>query len=250
MHNIKKYFGLIILFLLVLTKIHDSNFVKRIENISYDTFQSIFIKKSTFEDVVIVDADEKSIDVIGQFPWRRDIFANLINKLNLNKVAVISFDIFFSEDDRQNPKKILNEFNLNNEEVIDSDQLFLESIKSSNVVLSVLGDVSDYKKDNQSKPKTNIIARGSDVSKFTYFFKNKITSLEKFNDAAKGIGNISYLDSQDGVLRSIPMLLKIDNDLWPSLSLETLRVFHNHKNILVNAEGNGIKEIKTRKLDH
>ena len=56
--------------------------------------------------------------------------------------------------------------------------------------------------------------------------------LEKFNDAAKGIGNISYLDSQDGVLRSIPMLLKIDNDLWPSLSLETLRVFHNHKNIL------------------
>ena len=233
--------------LLVLTKIHDSNFVKRIENISYDTFQSIFIKKSTFEDVVIVDIDEKSIDVIGQFPWRRDIFANLINKLNLNKVAVISFDIFFSEDDRQNPKKILNEFNLNNEEVIDSDQLFLESIKSSNVVLSVLGDVSDYKKDNQSKPKTNIIARGSDVSKFTYFFKNKITSLEKFNDAAKGIGNISYLDSQDGVLRSIPMLLKIDNDLWPSLSLETLRVFHNHKNILVNADVNGINEIKTRK---
>ena len=247
MHNIKKYFGLIILVLLVLTKIHDSNFVKRIENISYDTFQSIFIKKSTFEDVVIVDIDEKSIDVIGQFPWRRDIFANLINKLNLNKVAVISFDIFFSEDDRQNPKKILNEFNLNNEEVIDSDQLFLESIKSSNVVLSVLGDVSDYKKDNQSKPKTNIIARGSDVSKFTYFFKNKITSLEKFNDAAKGIGNISYLDSQDGVLRSIPMLLKIDNDLWPSLSLETLRVFHNHKNILVNADDNGINEIKTRK---
>ena len=233
--------------LLVLTKIHDSNFVKRIENISYDTFQSIFIKKSTFEDVVIVDIDEKSIDVIGQFPWRRDIFANLINKLNLNKVAVISFDIFFSEDDRQNPKKILNEFNLNNEEVIDSDQLFLESIKSSNVVLSVLGDVSDYKKDNQSKPKTNIIARGTDVSKFTYFFKNKITSLEKFNDAAKGIGNISYLDSQDGVLRSIPMLLKIDNDLWPSLSLETLRVFHNHKNILVNADDNGINEIKTRK---
>ena len=233
--------------LLVLTKIHDSNFVKRIENISYDTFQSIFIKKSTFEDVVIVDIDEKSIDVIGQFPWRRDIFANLINKLNLNKVAVISFDIFFSEDDRQNPKKILNEFNLNNEEVIDSDQLFLESIKSSDVVLSVLGDVSDYKKDNQSKPKTNIIARGSDVSKFTYFFKNKITSLEKFNDAAKGIGNISYLDSQDGVLRSIPMLLKIDNDLWPSLSLETLRVFHNHKNILVNADVNGINEIKTRK---
>ena len=233
--------------LLVLTKIHDSNFVKRIENISYDTFQSIFIKKSTFEDVVIIDVDEKSIDVIGQFPWRRDIFANLINKLNLNKVAVISFDIFFSEDDRQNPKKILNEFNLNNEEVIDSDQLFLESIKSSNVVLSVLGDVSDYKKDNQSKPKTNIIARGSDVSKFTYFFKNKITSLEKFNDVTAGIGTISYLDSPDAVLRSVPIVLKIDGDIWPALSLESLRVLHGHKNILINSDETGINLIKTRK---
>ena len=247
MQNIKKYSGLTILILLVLIKIQDSNFVKRIENISYDAFQSIFIKKSTFEDVVIVDIDERSIGEIGQFPWRRDVFAKLIDKLNTYNAAVISFDIFFSEDDRQNPKKILNEFNLDNENVIDSDQLLLESIKSSNVVLSVLGDVSQYKKDNQSKPKTNVISRGSDASNFTYFFKNKITSLEKFNDAAKGIGTISYLDSQDGVLRSIPMFLKIDNDLWPALSLESLRVFHNHKNILINADETGINEIKTRK---
>ena len=247
MQNIKKYSGLTILILLVLIKIQDSNFVKRIENISYDAFQTIFIEKSTYEDVVIVDIDEKSIGEIGQFPWRRDVFAKLIDKLNSYNAAVISFDIFFSEDDRQNPKRILNEFNLDNEGVIDSDQLLLESIKSSNVVLSVLGDVSQYKKDNQSKPKTNIISRGSDASNFTYFFKNKITSLEKFNDVAKGIGTISYLDSQDGVLRSIPMFLKIDNDLWPALSLESLRVFHNHKNILINADETGINEIKTRK---
>ena len=247
MQNIKKYSGLSILILLILIKIQDGNFVKRIENISYDAFQSIFIDKSTFEDVVIVDIDEKSIGEIGQFPWRRDVFARLIDKLNSYNTAVISFDIFFSEDDKQNPKKILNEFNLDIEDVVDSDQLLLESIKSSNVVLSVLGDVSQYKKDNQSKPKTNVISRGSDASNFTYFFKNKITSLEKFNDVAKGIGTISYLDSQDGVLRSIPMFLKIDNDLWPALSLESLRVFHNHKNILINADETGINEIKTRK---
>ena len=94
MHNIKKYFGLIILILLVVIKIHNSNFVKRIENISYDAFQSIFIKKSTFDDVVIIDIDEKSIDEIGQFPWRRDIFAKLIDKLGLYDVAVISLYFF------------------------------------------------------------------------------------------------------------------------------------------------------------
>ena len=247
MDNIKKYFGIVLLIFLLLIKIQDSNFVRKVENISYDAYQSIFIKKSTFDEVVIIDIDEKSIGEIGQFPWRRDIFADLIDKLNQYGVSVITFDVFFSEEDKQNPKKILEEFNIKNDTVVDSDQKLLESIQSSNVVLPVLGDVSKYNKNNSSKPKTNIISKGGDPSDYVYKFKNKITSLEKFNNAAKGVGTISYLDSIDAVLRSLPIFLKIENDIWPTLSLETLRVLHGHKSILINSDETGINLIKTRK---
>jgi len=247
MNNIKKYSGIVLLIFLVLIKIQDSNFVRKIENISYDTYQSLFIEKSTFDEVVIIDIDEKSIGEIGQFPWRRDIFANLIQKLNQYGVSVITFDVFFSEEDKQNPKKILEEFNIKNDTVLDSDQKLLESIQSSNVVLPVLGDISKYNKDNPSKPKTNIVSKGGDPSDYIYSFKNKITSLEKFNNAAKGVGTISYLDSSDAVLRSLPIFLKIENDIWPALSLETLRVLHDHKSILINSDEAGINLIKTRK---
>ena len=101
MKNLKKYLGIIFLVLLVLIKIQDSNFVKRIENISYDIYQSIFEENSDFNDVLIVDIDEKSIGEIGQFPWRRDVFAKLVNKLENLEASVISFDIFFSEEDKQ-----------------------------------------------------------------------------------------------------------------------------------------------------
>ena len=247
MNNIKKYSGIVLLIFLVLIKIQDSNFVRKIENISYDAYQSLFVEKSTFDEVVIIDIDEKSIGEIGQFPWRRDIFANLIQKLNQYGVSVITFDVFFSEDDKQNPKKILEEFNIKNDTVLDSDQKLLESIQSSNVVLPVLGDISKYNKDNPSKPKTNIVSKGGDPSDYIYSFKNKITSLEKFNNAAKGVGTISYLDSSDAVLRSLPIFLKIENDIWPALSLETLRVLHDHKSILINSDEAGINLIKTRK---
>ena len=216
MNNIKKYSSIVLLIFLFLIKIQDSNFVKKVENISYDAYQSFFIEKSTFEDVAIIDIDEKSIGEIGQFPWRRDIFADLIQKLNQYGVSVITFDVFFSEEDKQNPKKILEEFNINNDNVIDSDEKLLESIQLSNVVLPVLGDISMYNKNNSSKPKTNIISKGKDVSNYTYSFKNKITSLEKFNNAAKGVGTISYLDSPDAVLRSVPIFLKIADDIWPA----------------------------------
>ena len=247
MNSIKKYSGIVLLIFLVLIKIQDSNFVRKIENISYDAYQSLFIEKSTFDEVVIIDIDEKSIGEIGQFPWRRDIFANLIQKLNQYGVSVITFDVFFSEDDKQNPKKILEEFNIKNDTVFDSDQKLLESIQSSNVVLPVLGDISKYNKDNSSKPKTNIVSKGGDPSDYIYSFKNKITSLERFNNAAKGVGTISYLDSSDAVLRSLPIFLKIENDIWPALSLETLRVLHDHKSILINSDEAGINLIKTRK---
>ena len=243
----KKYLGILLLFFLVLIKIQDGNFVMKIENISYDIYQSLFIKKSNFDEVVIVDIDEKSIGEIGQFPWRRDVFANLIERLNQYGVSVIAFDIFFSEKDRQNPKNILEEFNIENNNVLDSDQKLLEIIQKSNVVLPVLGDISMYNKDNSSKPKTNIILRGVDASNYIYSFKNKITSLDKLNNAAKGIGTISYLDSPDAVLRSVPIFLKIGNDTWPALSLETLRVLHGHKSILINSDETGINLIKTRK---
>ena len=247
MNNIKKYSSIVLLIFLFLIKIQDSNFVRKVENISYDAYQSFFIEKSTFEDVVIIDIDEKSIGEIGQFPWRRDIFADLIQKLNQYGVSVITFDVFFSEEDKQNPKKILEEFNINNDNVIDSDEKLLKSIQLSNVVLPVLGDISMYNKNNSSKPKTNIISKGKDVSNYTYSFKNKITSLEKFNNAAKGVGTISYLDSPDAVLRSVPIFLKIADDIWPALSLETLRVLHGHKSILINSDETGINLIKTRK---
>ena len=243
MKNLKKYLGLIFLALLVLIKIQDSNFVKRIENISYDIYQSIFEENSEFNDVLIVDIDEKSIGEIGQFPWRRDVFANLVEKLENLEASVISFDIFFSEEDKQNPSKILGELNISNEGVLDSDQSLITAIQNSNVILPVLGDISVFDKMNNSKPKTNFISRGGDAGNYLYNFKNKITSLEVINNAAKGIGNISYLDNQDGVLRSLPILLKIDGDIWPSLSLETLRLLHNNKSILIQSSESGIKTI-------
>ncbi|WP_440613832.1 CHASE2 domain-containing protein [Candidatus Pelagibacter sp. HIMB1748] len=230
----------------MLIKIQDSNFVKRIENISYDIYQSIFEENSDFNDVLIVDIDEKSIGEVGQFPWRRDVFANLVDKLENLEASVISFDIFFSEEDKQNPSKILGELNISNEGVLDSDQSLITAIQNSNVILPVLGDISVFDKMNNSKPKTNFISRGGDAENYLYNFKNKITSLEVINNAAKGIGNISYLDNQDGVLRSLPILLKIDGDIWPSLSLETLRLLHKNKSILIQSSESGIKTIRTK----
>ena len=96
-------------------KIQDSNFVMKVENILYDV-QTIFIEKSDYNDVVIVDIDEKSIGEIGQFPWRR-CFANLIDRLN--QYGVLLLHLIYSLVKKINKiKKILEEFNIDNNTVL------------------------------------------------------------------------------------------------------------------------------------
>ena len=96
---------------------------------NYDLYQNIFEEDFSTNKVVIVDIDEKSIEKIGQFPWRRDVYSTILENLNSAEVSTIAFDIFFSEEDKQNPIKIFKEFNLNSENILNSDELFLDSIK-------------------------------------------------------------------------------------------------------------------------
>ena len=110
--------------------------------------------------------------------------------------------------------------------------------------MPIIGESKDNFVKNNSKPKLRLIARGDNPKNFIYKFKNKIISLEEISDAASGIGSISLIPSIDGVIRNVPLLYNIDDNLWPSLALETVRIATGQKNLLVKSNKNGIELIK------
>ena len=241
----KKILSLIAIFFLIIVYNFETNLKKRIGFLNYDLYQNIFEEDFSTNKVIIVDIDEKSIEKIGQFPWRRDVYSTILENLNTAEVSAIAFDIFFSEEDTQNPVKIFKEFNLNSENILNSDELFLGSIKNSNVILPLVGATKEVKKNNFS-PKANIITKGEDPLNYLYNYQGYISSLDKFNNAAKGLGSISIIDSEDGILRYVPLILNIDNEIIPSLSLEAVRLFNKEKSYLIQTDQSGIQLIKTR----
>ena len=50
--------------------------------------------------VAIIDVDERSLARFGQWPWRRDLIAMLIDTLRRDGAAVVALDIMFPEADR------------------------------------------------------------------------------------------------------------------------------------------------------
>tara|TARA_A100001015_G_scaffold73204_1_gene81212 strand:- start:1755 stop:3758 length:2004 start_codon:yes stop_codon:yes gene_type:complete len=242
--------GFLLIFFITL-KVMDPQVIQKISFINYDFYQKVF-NRGKVTDVTIVDIDEKSIAKIGQFPWRRDVYSKILNNLNQYNPSVIAFDIVFSEEDKQNPKDLLIQLQKETDELINievpnTNQIFINSLAQSKVILPILGEPNDSYIKNNSKPKLRVLAKGNDPRDYIYKYKNKITSLEEINNAASGIGSISLIPSIDGIIRKMPVLYNIDNSIWPSIALETIRVATKQKNLLVKTGDYGIELIKTRK---
>lgn len=71
--------------------------LKPIDFWAYNSFTTWRGDRPWDDRIVIVAIDDASIDKIGRFPWTRDRYVQLLQKLNVAEVSVIGFDILWSE---------------------------------------------------------------------------------------------------------------------------------------------------------
>ena len=244
----------ILLFFLIGLKTANPSFVKAISFLSFDLYQKIIPLKKESSEVVIVDINEKSLEKFGQFPWSRSIFAKIIENINTAKPKAIGFDIFFSEKDKQSPEEIIKSYNLIPTDVAEiqnirgHDEIFREQLEKSNSVIAVLGsNVSSHGSYDRSA-KAKFFSKGGDPKEFTFSYPYSIGSLEKLEKSAKGLGAISFLDQMDGIVRSLPLILRFNNKLYPTMGLEMIRVGSKQKNIFIELDEVGIKKLSVRPL--
>lgn len=130
--------------------------------------------------IAIIAIDDKSIAELGRYPWSRDNYARLLDKLTAAKAKAVMFDVFYPE-----PENARN------------DKLFAAATKrAGNVVLAV---VFDFDKEGRVTTVTR--------------------SLPEIEKGAYGVGHINQLPDDDGVIRRIPLLLEQDGRQIPSLGL-------------------------------
>jgi len=242
----------ILLILLITIKIINPPFIKSISNLSFDVYQKVFTLEKKDTDVVIIDIDEDSLGKFGQFPWSRSVFAKILDQLNTSNPKAIGFDIFFAEKDKQSPEEIIKSYNLIPSDMVDlqklksHDELFAEKLKESKSIIAVLGSNVPSHSNYDRKAKAKFLSKGGDPKQFTYSYPYSIGSLESLEENVKGLGSISFLDQSDGIIRSLPLLVRFNEKLYPTMGLEMVRVGSKQKNIYVELNEVGIKRISAR----
>jgi len=243
---------LILLFFLIVLKTINPSFIKSVSHLSFDLYQKVFPLNKQTSEVIIIDIDEKSLGKFGQFPWNRSVFAKILENVSATKPKAVGFDIFFTEKDKQSPEEIISAYNLIPTDVAElqnikgPDEIFREQLEKSKSVIAVLGsNVSSHGTYDRSA-KAKFLSKGGDPKEFTYSYPYSIGSLEKLEKSAKGLGSISFLDQTDGIIRSLPLIVRFKNKLYPTMGLEMVRIGSNQKNLYVEMNEIGINRISAR----
>ncbi|MGR9012194.1 MAG: CHASE2 domain-containing protein [Gammaproteobacteria bacterium] len=220
--------SLALLLLLIAVQISSPSFIIKIRNSSYDWFQRLHPRVYQDAPVKILAIDDQSLEKIGQFPWPRTKIAELIDKLQRSGAKVIVFDMLFSEQDRTSPKELAKRFQQYPElshqldSLPDNDATLIAAMNKAAVVTGFMFKPDEYKSPLPTV-KGHVFVQGN--SPVLKCFSNSISSLPSIEAAGKGNGTFSYIADEDGVIRTVPLLMCLQDRLYPSISAEAVRLF-------------------------
>ncbi len=178
--------------------------------------------------IAIVDIDEASLAEFGQWPWPRNMMAQMTERLLAHGAIVLGYDMVFPETDRTSPEEIAKSWRrfggldapqITLGDTPSHDDQFAAAIAKGQVVLAVAGAVQG----EPPKLPAGIAVTGRWPDGLVRF-DGALRNLPSFDRVAKSIGAISLGQNPDGVVRAVPMVVAMGDVLVPSLSAELLRL--------------------------
>jgi adenylate cyclase len=224
---------------------------------TFDLFQVLRPREQTARPVVIVDIDEASLKDIGQWPWPRTTIADLVTRITQLGGVAIGFDVIFAEPDRMSPAVAEQSFRGIDAETrakLDSlpsnDDVLADAIKHSHVVVGQVGSATPTPRTAADAAlQTGFAVRGPDPSPFLITFPGLLRNIPVIEQAASGRGLFSINPETDGIIRRVPVVMKAQGTLVPSLAMEMLRVVSHAGAILVRVNEAGIQSVAVPGLE-
>lgn len=189
-----------------------------IENISWSWFDYLhsthsvqeYDSESGLPEIVLVDIDEKSVEEFGQLPFPRKIYADKLLESHWSNTYV--FTQVFSEPDR-----------------FGGDDEFATALVNR---LTVLASAPTIQTENGSSPFVGTSTLGGgDVKNAVWGTPGVLSPIPVLEGNTYGVGvttatpSISGTPNFDGTIRSAPLLMQVNGDVYPSLAVEVLRAY-------------------------
>ena len=219
------WMALVTLALVLFARMLDPSFVESVRLRYFDTL----VTSQPAKDVPVytVNIDEATLDKLGQFPFPRDMYADIIKELYKREAGLVVFNVLMPEKDR-----------------FGKDAVLGETLKKHPVVLPSLG--SERSKNTSHGSPAQVV--GMDPAGLVVEYPGLISNVEPQESLAAGVGVVNTFPEIDGVVRRMPLVILSQEQLHPALALETLRVAAKDPRFQVKISDMGVEAVRVPKF--
>ena len=217
--------ALLTLALVVVIRIADPTFVESVRLRYFDTL--IVNKAPTENNIYTVNIDEASLDKYGQWPLPRVNYAEIIEDLYHRNAGLVVLNVLMAETDRTG-----------------GDRDLAAALKHYPVVLPSVP--SNKTKNLPRVPGSAVL--GPEYLDQIVQYPGLIANVPQLENAAAGVGIVNTLPEIDGVNRRLPLIVTVDNKLYPGIALETLRVAAGDSTFQVKLFEEGVEKMRIPKF--
>jgi serine phosphatase RsbU (regulator of sigma subunit)/CHASE2 domain-containing sensor protein len=188
----------------------DSAVFERLENLTMDMRFRVRAPQDGPADsrLLLVKIDEGSLEEFGRWPWSREIHGDFCKLLAANDPAVVAFDVLFNDGGKP-----------------EEDAYFVECVRTLPCVVTGAFTDADAAGVSPNLIRTKPIQaiRGD---------RRAIQGKAGAQVPIPALGDVSWMgfvnsdaSEVDGVHRRLPLLLRVGDDVYPSLALQSLMLF-------------------------
>ena len=217
--------ALITLLLVLSIRVADTSFVESVRLRYFDTL--ITNKAPVDNDIYSVNIDESALDRWGQWPFPRTVYAEIIQELYKRNAGLVVWNVMMPEQDRFNGDEALAK-------VMADNPIILTNIPSA--------------KDKNSARKPGAAILNPEYMDQIINYPGMIANIPQLEENAIGIGSVVTLPEVDGVARRMPLIIASNGKLFPSLSMEVLRVAAGDTTFQVKLAPNGVEKMRIPKF--
>ena len=209
--------------LCVLFYVHlNSNYVTEVARLkSFDIIQQQDPVQLS-PDVAVLEIDEATIEQFGQWPFKRDILAELVWRLREAGAGIIVLPILFAEPDR-----------------LGGDMELVEALRDNGVVIAQVGTTQTNK---------NAVPRGvakiGNPMDWLFEWPGMLGPIRLLGEAADGVGVINTFPEVDGVTRRVPLIMRVGDETYPNIAVEVIRVAVGDPSYQMKAGDTGVQAVR------
>ena len=203
----------------------DPSFIESVRLRYFDTL--ITQKPPTTNNIVVANIDESALNTHGQWPFKRDVYAAIIEDLYQHGAGLVVWNIMMPEPDR-----------------LGGDDALAKTIAAHPVILSNTPAMAN--KNQPRKPGSAVI--NSQFADRIVAYPGIIANIPQLENSAAGIGTTNTLPEIDGVNRRIPLVTSSQGRLYPGLAMEVLRVAAGDRAFQVKLSELGVDKLRIPKF--